>query len=418
MNDDLNDAVHQEQPTTAVSIFDEAGAAGDFPVLKAFQQYIDAEQAKARKRMIWLSAFFVTLLVIVVVVFSLIMSTIISRDQQNLSAIATRNQELSDKLLDIALKKQEPVVIPQPQQPPASDGALKPVLEKLENLATAMARPQQQAPAPSQESTLKPVLEKLENLATAITSRPQPSPVQQPVVVPVQSAPVYSAAAEQEASRLREDLRKLQEEMQAEKAQALKAEKERKRQEEVERHRRRLYPEYYAREDARKAADAAAMARRAPAPLPAEKAPSASTKQPAPAIRPEPEIPARQPTRPAPPKPAVSGVAEPSPKPVAALPKDKPISYFEENDEELKGLVRESAERTGSSKAETKANKTPSAENGTATTNAVAAKAPSTQAVGSGESRGTVSTKKPEVLNVGAKEGESIPFLIELPEAK
>ena len=394
MNDDLNDAAHREQPTTAVSIFDEAGAAGDFPVLKAFQQYIDAEQAKARKRMIWLSAFFVTLLVIVVVVFSLIMSTIISRDQQNLSAIATRNQELSDKLLDIALKKQEPVVIPQPQpvQPPASDGVLKPVLEKLEHLATAMARPAQPqpAPAPSAESTLKPVLEKLENLATAITSRPQPPPVQQPVVVPVQSAPAYSAAAEQEAKRLREDLRKLQEEMQAEKALALKAEKERQHQEEVERHRRRLYPEYYAREDARKAADAAAAARRAPAPLPAVKAPSAPAVKPESVAKPQTpvavakpvaEVPARQPAPSVPKqtvKPPVTRPAEPSPKPVAALPKDKPISYFDEDDEEQK--------------------KSPAPETKPVTTNAV--------------------PPKTEVLTIGAKEGESVPFLIELPETK
>ena len=35
----------------------------EFPVLKAFQEYIDAEQAKARKRMLGLSVFFILLLV-------------------------------------------------------------------------------------------------------------------------------------------------------------------------------------------------------------------------------------------------------------------------------------------------------------------------------------------------------------------
>ena len=46
MSEDMSN-VHAENQTTAVSIFGEAGASGDFPVLKAFQQYIDAEQAKA-----------------------------------------------------------------------------------------------------------------------------------------------------------------------------------------------------------------------------------------------------------------------------------------------------------------------------------------------------------------------------------
>ena len=39
---------------TAVSVYDAGNAMDDFPVLKAFQQYIDAEQAKAQKRMLFL----------------------------------------------------------------------------------------------------------------------------------------------------------------------------------------------------------------------------------------------------------------------------------------------------------------------------------------------------------------------------
>ena len=37
-------------PRNAVSVYSQ-DAMDDFPVLKAFQQYIDAEQAKARKRL-------------------------------------------------------------------------------------------------------------------------------------------------------------------------------------------------------------------------------------------------------------------------------------------------------------------------------------------------------------------------------
>ena len=51
------------ESSNAISLFGQAANANDFPVLKAFQEYIDAEQSKARKRMLGLSIFFVVLLV-------------------------------------------------------------------------------------------------------------------------------------------------------------------------------------------------------------------------------------------------------------------------------------------------------------------------------------------------------------------
>ena len=107
---------------TAVSVFNQDGAEGDFPVLKAFQQYLDAEQARARKRMLNLAVFFIVLLVIVVVAFAVIMMTALNRDQARLSDIAARNQALSDKLLDIALRERpapQPIAVPAVQPPPS-----------------------------------------------------------------------------------------------------------------------------------------------------------------------------------------------------------------------------------------------------------------------------------------------------------
>ena len=99
---------------TAVSIFGQAQGMNDFPVLKAFQEYIDAEQTKARRRMLGLSIFFVVLLAIVVVTFTLIVLGVINR-----------NQTLSDRLLELAMQKQQPQVVnpppaavPQPVQTP------------------------------------------------------------------------------------------------------------------------------------------------------------------------------------------------------------------------------------------------------------------------------------------------------------
>ena len=47
------------------------GSGEDFPVLKAFQQYIDAEQAKARRRLLTVSIVFVVTLIAVIAIFSM-----------------------------------------------------------------------------------------------------------------------------------------------------------------------------------------------------------------------------------------------------------------------------------------------------------------------------------------------------------
>ena len=152
-----NKAAGQNGGTTALRIFDQANGMNDFPVLKAFQEYIEAEQARARKRTLGLSIFFIVLLVVVVVTFSVIMAAVINRDQQSLQAIATRNQALSDKLLDIALRERTPAAQPvvNVQQPPAAvhpdtgAQALKPVLDRLESLTEALKKqPAGTAPQP------------------------------------------------------------------------------------------------------------------------------------------------------------------------------------------------------------------------------------------------------------------------------
>ena len=56
----------------AVSIYGQGDAMDDFPVLKAFQQYVDAEQAKAHKRMMTVCIFFSILMIIVISVFMVI----------------------------------------------------------------------------------------------------------------------------------------------------------------------------------------------------------------------------------------------------------------------------------------------------------------------------------------------------------
>lgn len=245
-----------------LSIVPAEGASNDFPVLKAFQEYIDAEQAKARKRMLGLSAFFIVLLLVVVVTFVIILTTVLSR-----------NQALSDRLLDYALEERQkiavqPIAAPvvQPAQP--SDDVIKKLLERIDRDQAAM----------------KAAFEKERQEA---------------------------AAKAAEAERIRQqELRRLQEDLSKERAKA-KAEAEKKAA--IERHRRRLYPDYYRMEsdDGLQIPSPASTYRRQPKPaMPAEVSQESVS------------IPKSTP--PPPPKPKAES-------PLSTL---KPVTYFNVDDED------------------------------------------------------------------------------------
>ena len=172
-----------------LSIVPAEGNSTEFPVLKAFQEYIDAEQAKARKRMLGLSVFFIVLLSVVVVTFVLILTTVLNR-----------NQSLSDRLLDYALKERDraPVQAPMPAQPSAD--IVKTLVERLEK----------------EQAEMKAAFEK-------------------------QKREAEEKAAAVERERM-EELKRIQLELATERA---KAKKDADKKAEIERHRRRLYPDYY-----------------------------------------------------------------------------------------------------------------------------------------------------------------------------
>lgn len=416
-----NKAAGQNGGTTALRIFDQANGMNDFPVLKAFQEYIEAEQARARKRTLGLSIFFIVLLIVVVVTFSVIMAAVINRDQQSLQAIATRNQALSDKLLDIALRERTPAAQPvvNVQQPPAA------------------VHPDTGAQA------LKPVLDRLESLTEALKKQPAgtvPQPV--PMVQPAVPQPLPAAVSpELEAARRQQDeLARQRAAVAAERAR-LREEQEQLRRDRIEQHRRRLYPDYYAREDAQK------TAAEVPPPMPAKKkgTPTALPKpSPAAVVPAKPPV-AEPPSVPAPvakPKPVAQPKPVAKPAPVATPPKPKvveapavdlktakPISYFDEAEDAPKptststnipspGAVQPDAtERVppiGSPRPDATERVPP-----------IRQASPLPGGTGSVPSAPTKVLQPPpkkqpsartEVLNVGTKDGEAIPWFIELPE--
>lgn len=184
----------------AISLYQPNDSADEFPVLKAFQQYIDAEQAKARKRMVMLSIFFGALMTIVVAVFVVL-----------LMGISQRNQALNDRLIEFAMKERDVQRLQPVQQ---SDLAVAVMTTQIQLLQKQMEENKQQAEKSVAEANER--ARKAESEAQTLR------------------APV---AQNEEVARLKALLA-------AEKEKAA-AEREKAHQAEIEAYRRKYYPEFY-----------------------------------------------------------------------------------------------------------------------------------------------------------------------------
>ena len=191
----------RSQPN-AVSVYGQTDAMDDFPVLKAFQQYIDAEQTKSRKRMVMLCIFFGCLMAVVISVFIVM-----------LHSVSERNQTLNDRFLEYMMQERVRAPVQQSQLAtsptpanPATDAALKAMTDSIASLQKQLLEQKTAADAKAeaqfQPATKTPQEQELEALAAK------------------------RALVEAERKKIAE-------------------EKELLHQQEVERQRRRLYPEYY-----------------------------------------------------------------------------------------------------------------------------------------------------------------------------
>jgi hypothetical protein len=192
--------IDPEIPGNAVSIYSQSDAMDDFPVLKAFQQYIDAEHAKARKRLISLGIFFGIFTGVIISIFVVLL--------MNVSA---RNQALNDRLIDFAMKDRDrqqhaAVVVKPPMQ--QDNSALMAMTAKLE------------------------ALQKQLNDSSAVSKADEAAKVNA-----VAEKPNGPTAAELEVVRLKALLS-------AEK-EKLAEEKKRQKELELEAYRRKYYPELY-----------------------------------------------------------------------------------------------------------------------------------------------------------------------------
>ena len=197
-------------PTNAVSIYGSGDAMDDFPVLKAFQQYIDAEQSKARKRMVLLGIFFGSLTLVIIAVF-MILLVLVNR----------RNQELNDRLVEFAMSDRNraaaaPVVV----QPNQDSTALLQLNSKLEEMQRKLLEREAEVKRQTDEAVKK----------AAITPR---------------AANGFGQSKEElEIERLKLQVAKEKEALALQKEQ-LALEKAKQKELELEAYRRKHYPELY-----------------------------------------------------------------------------------------------------------------------------------------------------------------------------
>lgn len=190
-----NENFSGEIPQRAVSLYGQNEGVDDFPVLKAFQQYIDAEQEKARKRIFGLGIFFGAILVVVIAVFLFL-----------LHGINIRNQTLSDRLVEYAMKEAD---------------------------RRQMSVGQTQGAAYQNDAMLKAMTETLVTLQGKLDSNGS------------KSSGIGNGKSDREDA---DQIRKEKSLLDAEKRR-LAAERERLRNIEIEQQRRRLYPEFYSNEN-------------------------------------------------------------------------------------------------------------------------------------------------------------------------
>ena len=196
--------VDAEIPENAVSVYGKSDAMDDFPVLKAFQQYIDAEQAKARKRVMVLCTFFGVLMFLVVSVFVILLIN-----------VSTRNQSLNDRLVEYAMRDRDrssgsAVVV----QPPQDNAAILTMTAKLDELQRKLAENQAKAEKAAAEAAEKAKQEAIE------ASKPKPP---SPEELEIKRLKALLAAEKEKTS----------------------VEREKQRQAEIEAYRRKHYPELY-----------------------------------------------------------------------------------------------------------------------------------------------------------------------------
>ncbi len=223
-NDDMNS---NKNPGNIVAVYNNAEGLDDFPVLKAFQQYVDAEQAKAHRRLMSVCAFFTVFIILLVGAFIAILLTWRHDPsyQLTLNALTQNNNNLQKQLLDQAVLMNEKLLSNIANNPAQANTSTKDELQKFKDELKAEMDAKIKS-AVDTSSTQRPVAQQ-QNL-----QRPtSPSSADAALNAREQELARREAALAQEAERIKKNEEKLRQ--------------EEERAKRIAEHRRKLYPEFF-----------------------------------------------------------------------------------------------------------------------------------------------------------------------------
>ena len=303
----------------SLSVYRHGGdALDDFPVLKAFQQYVDAEQAKAHKRLMTVCVFFTMLILAVTGVFLFIifeMNRKAAGEDPTLKALSDSNAALQKQMLDQTVKMNERFMTQM-----SSDRG-HPVSAADADLQRRNLELQAKLNALEIENRLR-AERAAEDEKRRAAEAAKPKPAAPGMTQEEQAAKIRQFKQAAAAIHEREEaLRKKEESLKAREAKAA-AEEASLKQRAKQLHRQALYPEYFDEEGNEM-------------PQPVRRRPAAAAPQPAPTARPA--------ARPAP-RPAAARPAAPAPAPAPAASTER--DDIDELDDILPPLESETATAT------------------------------------------------------------------------
>jgi len=146
-----------------------------FPVLKAFQEFLDAERERSRRRQMILTLSFMSVIVVIVVLFCVIGAILFT-------GMARRNDAKQDKVFEILLMERKtstpvPVVTPAPpRQDPVVDEVMELVKQLRAETAALKAELQRAAEPPPVVEMVAPVSVSEELALEPAEVKPEPAP--------------------------------------------------------------------------------------------------------------------------------------------------------------------------------------------------------------------------------------------------
>ena len=236
--ENMNETI--DNNTHAVSVYGSESPMDEFPILKAFQEYIDAEHTRARRRMTAMAIFFGVMMIALIAIFvSLLVRSY--GDNQHLNDRLVEYMQQERERSDKEHSERERLAAEAAAKPPQDSAAVIALTRKIEELQEKIYAAQRKADD-AERSRMENERKLVEQEKLMAEKDKQAAEKLKKAIE--DAKPKGPTPEEQEIARLKALLAAEKEK------QSKAADKERRRQEELEEYRRKHYPQHYQRQDA------------------------------------------------------------------------------------------------------------------------------------------------------------------------